>query len=86
MQCMTSTSMPLGDLIIQHDTLRDIHRHVAHARQKHGWKAIGPLDRYLVAERELHEFGIAMFKGDKRGARKEALDLIAVLVRVVEGD
>ena len=60
--------------------------HVAHARDKHpDWI---PNDDYVlsVAEMEWHEFFHALkFEGRKR-AVEEGLDLMAVLVRFIEGD
>jgi len=76
-----------GDRIIQFSTLHDIHEHIAHARQKHTWpEDMSDAEKYQKAECELHELAAAMFKGDLRGKRKEALDLIAVLIRIVEGE
>lgn len=76
-----------NEIIISHSTLHDIHRHVEHARVKHPWPGdMPPAEKFRIAERELNEMGAAMLKGDARGTRKEALDLIAVLVRLVEED
>ena len=85
-------------IMISPETLRAIHEHVEHARKKHPWPGmkdclnssgvamLSPAEKYRIAERELHEMGIAFLKGDARGVEKESLDCIAVLVRIVEGD
>lgn len=76
-----------SEIIISHTTLNAIHRHVEHARVKHEWPVGYPdADKYRAAEKELHEVAAAMLKGDRRGVRQEALDCLAVLVRIVEGD
>lgn len=75
-----------GEIIISHQTWRAIHKHVEHARRRHPWSPGYPdVEKYRAAERELHEVAAAMLKGDLRGVRQEALDVIAVLVRIVEG-
>lgn len=78
--------MPVDTPIILHpSTLAAIHEHVEHARVKHPWGPdLPPAEQYRIAEREMHELAAAMLKGDTRGVRKEALDTIAVLIRIVE--
>ncbi len=79
--------MSAPSMLIRHDTLRALHEHVEHARQKHPWPADMPdAEKFRIVERELHEMAAAMLKGDRRGAEKEAADCMAVLVRIVEGD
>lgn len=76
-------------IIIRPETLRAIHEHVEHARKKWAWGGnflLSAADQYRIVERELHEMAVAMLKGDARGVKKEALDCIAVLIRVAEGD
>ena len=73
--------------MIQQLTITAIQEHLTHAREKHPWPDnMTDCERYRTVERELHEMGVAMLKGDKRGAKAEALDCIAVLIRIVEGD
>lgn len=68
-------------------TVMSILDHVLHARNKHPWpESMSHKDAYLIVERELHEVAVAMLKGDSRGIKKESLDCIAVLFRIVEGD
>ena len=72
---------------IEGDTITDILKHVNHAREKYAWPDdMTDAKRYRAAERELHELAAAMLKGDARGVRKEALDCIAVLIRIAEGE
>ena len=76
-----------GGIIIKPETWRAIHEHVEHARLKHPWAAdMTPADKLRAVEAELNEMAAAMLKGDVRGIRKEALDCMAVLVRIVESD
>lgn len=68
-------------------TFSAIHEHVDYARQKHPWpKGYSDAQRYRAAADELHEVAEALLKGNKRAARLEWLDLIAVAVRAIEGD
>lgn len=61
--------------------------HLQHAREKHPWPdGMADADKYIIAERELHEMAAAMLKGDTRGVREEALDCVAVLIRIAEGE
>lgn len=68
------------------DVFSKIAAHVEHARNKHpDWY---PSTEYVcaVAEMEWREFLFALeWEGEAR-AQEEALDLIAVLVRYIEGD
>ena len=83
---MSWTPLPSGGHVIGHETLLSVHEHVAHAREKYPWPAdMTDADKYRAAESELKEMAAAMLKGDARGIRKEALDCIAVLIRIVEG-
>lgn len=76
-----------GEIIITHATLRGIHEHVERARIKHPWpEYMSDEARFRAAERELNEMAAAMLKDDKAGTMREALDCIAVLVRIVEGE
>lgn len=73
--------------LISFETLRDIHDHVDHARIKHPWPDNLPdSEKYRIVEHELHEMAAAMIKQDRRGVRKEALDAIAALIRIVDND
>ena len=73
--------------VIQQLTIATIQEHLTHAREKHPWPDdMTDCEKYRIVERELNEMGVAMLKGDKRGAKAEALDCIAVLIRIVEGD
>ena len=73
--------------MIQQLTTATIQEHLTHAREKHPWPDdMTDCEKYRTVERELNEMGVAMLKGDKRGAKTEALDCIAVLIRIVEGD
>ncbi|MDL2267188.1 hypothetical protein LJC46_04275 [Desulfovibrio sp. OttesenSCG-928-G15] len=74
-------------IIIRHETLRKIHEHVEHARIKHSWPPkMGHVMKFLILESEVNELARSMLKNDLRGIREEALDAIAVLVRIVEGE
>lgn len=76
-----------GEILIAHETLRAVHEHVEHARTKYPWPSgMTDAEKYRIAERELQEMGVAMLKGDARGVRDEALDCVAVLVRIAEGE
>lgn len=71
---------------IASDTIKRINCRVAHARHKHpDWLK---RDDYVlsVAEMEWHEFAHALSWEGRKRAEEEALDLIAVLVRFIEGD
>jgi hypothetical protein len=69
------------------DIARSIAEHVAHARDKHPWpKKLTEAEKFTIVEREINELAAAMLKNDKRGTRNEALDAIAVLIRIVEGE
>lgn len=73
--------------MIQHDTYQGIDIHLEHARRKYAWHPdMTGAEKFRLAERELHEMAAAMLKKDARGTRHEALDCIAVLVRIVEDD
>lgn len=73
--------------MIQSRTYAAIFEHTDHARRKHVWPAdMTDAEKYSKAESELHEMAAAMLKGDARGVRHEALDCMAVLVRIIEGD
>lgn len=73
--------------MIQQLTIAAIQEHLTHAREKHQWPDdMTDCEKYRIVERELNEMGVAMLKGDKRGVEAEALDCIAVLIRIVEGD
>lgn len=73
--------------MIQQLTIATILERLTHAREKHQWPDdMTDCEKYRTVERELNEMGVAMLKGDKRGAKAEALDCIAVLIRIVEGD
>ena len=66
--------------------IREIMEHVIHARAKHPhWY---PSDDYVlsVAEMEWGEFAHALRWESRKRAHEEALDLIAVLVRFLQGD
>lgn len=68
------------------ETLRRIDAHVIHARQKHPhWF---PHDDFVrsVAEMEFDEFSHAISWENRKRAEEEALDVIAVMVRFLEGD
>lgn len=72
---------------MMHRTFDSINQHLTHARKKHPWPdSMTDCEKYRIVERELHEMGVAMLKGDKRGVEAEAKDCIAVLVRIIEGD
>ena len=69
------------------ETIAAIEGHLVHARAKHPWpEDMAPAEKYRIAERELHELAAAMLKGDLRAVMNEALDLVAVLVRIIEGE
>ncbi|MDL2267159.1 hypothetical protein LJC46_04130 [Desulfovibrio sp. OttesenSCG-928-G15] len=76
------------EIIIQLSTWRGIHEHVEHARLKHPW-AVGVSNWYKsrVLLSEVREFFWAVFwERDAVRIREEALDVIAVLIRWIEGD
>ena len=77
-----------GEIIIQHTTWRDIHEHVEHARVKHPWKpGVSGWYKLRVLLSEVRELAWAViWERDAKRIRYEALDCIAVLVRIVEGD
>ena len=67
-------------------TIDSIVEHVRHARAKHPeWRKT---QDYVVsvAELEWNEVRHAMAWESRKRAKEEALDLIAVLVRFIEGD
>ena len=67
-------------------TLDRIVTHVRHAREKHpGWRKT-PLYVKSVAALEWGEWEHAVEWENRSRAEEEALDLIAVLVRFIEGD
>jgi hypothetical protein len=67
--------------------MRSIAEHLDHARDKHLWpRDLLPGEKFSIVEKEINEMAAAMLKGDGRGTRKEALDAIAVLIRIAEGE
>lgn len=63
-----------------------IKAHVAHAREKHPeWRKTAAY-ALAVAGLEWNEFHHAVEWENRKRQKEEALDLIAVLVRFVEGD
>jgi len=69
------------------ETATDIKRHLEHARAKYNWQSgMESVVKFGLIEKELNELGVAMLKRDLRGTRREALDCIAVLIRIVEGE
>ena len=68
-------------------TLSDISKHLAKARKKHPYFADSIYKVISIASEELGEFAQAINDNKPIEAIKsEALDLIAVLVRFLEGD
>ena len=60
---------------------------VEHARQAHPWPQGYPdSEKFKYAQQELNEMGSAMLKGNQRQKVNEALDLIGLVARIVEGD
>ena len=74
--------------IIGTTTWRGIHDHVDHARTKHPWpRGASNLYKTRVLLSEVREFLWAVFvERDAVRVREEALDVVAVLVRWIEGD
>lgn len=60
--------------------------HVDHARRKHPGFVKSRFSLACVLLEEVGEFLWAVFRGDKKEAREEALDVVAVLFRYIEGD
>ena len=74
--------------LMQFTTWRDIMLHVEHAREKHPWPAEagwGYKVRVLLSEvREL--IWAVVWERKPERIRAEALDCIAVLIRIIEGE
>ena len=69
------------------ETVVRVMKAVDHARTTHPWPhGYNNSDKFKYAQQELNEMGAAMLKGNKRQVVNEALDLIGLLVRIVEGD
>ena len=77
-----------GEIIIQYATWRDIHLRVEHARIKHPWHESASWwykARVLLSEVVELIWAIGVEREPER-IRSEALDCIAVLIRMCEGD
>lgn len=69
------------------ETLIRIMQAVEHARSAHPWpKGYPDSEKFRYAQQELNEMSAAMLKGNKRQTVNEALDLIGLVARIVEGD
>ena len=78
---------PAGGLNLTHDTRRGIFAHVVAARNKHPVFPRSWWRRFAVLLEEVCELAWAVvWERDKERIRSEALDCVAVLVRIVEGD
>lgn len=71
---------------MRQSTTEDINFAVKRARKKHDYFAEDDFQIVSLAAEELGEFAQAINDGDKIRAHVEALDLIVVLVRYLEGD
>lgn len=69
------------------DTIVRIMKAVEHARSSHPWHPGYPdSEKFRYAQQELNEMSAAMLKGNKRQIINEALDLVGLVVRIIEGD
>ncbi len=71
---------------MKESTLKLIEKHLAHARTKHPKFAENNYQIISIATEELGELAQAVNDGKFAKAQSEALDLIAVMVRHIEGD
>lgn len=67
-------------------TMNEIIKAVEHARKKHPHFAGTAFQAVSLASEELGEFAKAVNDGNYEQARQEAMDTIAVLVRMAEKD
>ena len=67
-------------------TMERISEHVRHARNKHPEWRKTPDYAFAVAELEWNEIHHALRWETQKRVEEEALDLIAVLIRIIEGD
>lgn len=68
------------------DTIKGIKKATSHARWKHKVFAKNKYHAFSVLLEEVHELYNAMLNEGEERTKEEALDCIAVLVRIVEGD
>ena len=73
--------------LIDFPTWHGIHEHVHHARRKHPVFATSKWQATRVLLSEVREFLWAVFwERDAARVREEAFDVVAVLIRWIEGD
>jgi len=71
---------------MKQSTLKLIEKHLAKARKKHPVFSHSRWQTVSIATEELGELAQAINDGKFTKTKSEALDLIAVMVRLIEGD
>lgn len=71
---------------MKQSTIKLIDEHLQNARKKHPDFSHSRLQTVSIATEELGEFAQAVNDGKFAKTKSEALDLIAVMVRHIEGD